>query len=60
VPSGNELAAFYRINPATAAKGINVPADGGLLEKRRGIGVFVAAGARPRHHSPCHGLRSAV
>src|SRR6202050_2579625 len=48
VPSTNELAAFYRINPATAAKGINVLADGGLLEKRRGIGMFVAAGARRR------------
>ena len=48
VPSTNELAAFYRINPATAAKGINVLADDGLLEKRRGIGMFVAAGARRR------------
>ena len=46
VPSSNELAALYRINPATAAKGINVLADEGLLEKRRGIGMFVAAGAR--------------
>jgi len=48
VPSTNELAAFYRINPATAAKGINVLADDGLLDKRRGIGMFVAAGARQR------------
>ena len=48
VPSTNELAAFYRINPATAAKGINVLIDDGLLEKRRGIGMFVAAGARER------------
>jgi DNA-binding transcriptional regulator YhcF (GntR family) len=48
VPSTNELAAFYRINPATAAKGINLLADDGLLEKRRGIGMFVAAGARRR------------
>jgi DNA-binding transcriptional regulator YhcF (GntR family) len=48
VPSANELAAFYRINPATAAKGINLLADDGLLEKRRGIGMFVAAGARQR------------
>jgi DNA-binding transcriptional regulator YhcF (GntR family) len=48
VPSTNELAAFYRINPATAAKGINVLADEGLLEKRRGIGMFVATGARQR------------
>jgi DNA-binding transcriptional regulator YhcF (GntR family) len=48
VPSTNELAAYYRINPATAAKGINLLADEGLLEKRRGIGMFVAAGARRR------------
>jgi DNA-binding transcriptional regulator YhcF (GntR family) len=48
VPSSNELSAFYRINPATAAKGINVLADDGLLEKRRGIGMFVAEGARDR------------
>jgi GntR family transcriptional regulator len=48
VPSTNELAAYYRINPATAAKGINVLADDGLVEKRRGIGMFVVAGARER------------
>jgi GntR family transcriptional regulator len=48
VPSTNELAAYYRINPATAAKGINVLTDSGLVEKRRGIGMFVAVGARDR------------
>jgi GntR family transcriptional regulator len=48
VPSTNELGAFYRINPATAAKGISMLTDDGLLEKRRGIGMFVAAGARAR------------
>jgi GntR family transcriptional regulator len=48
VPSTNELAAFYRINPATAAKGINVLTDNGLVEKRRGVGMFVSAGARAR------------
>jgi GntR family transcriptional regulator len=48
VPSMNELAAFYQINPATAAKGLNLLADEGLLEKRRGIGMFVAPGARRR------------
>jgi GntR family transcriptional regulator len=48
VPSMNELAAFYRINPATAAKGLNLLADDGLLEKHRGIGMFVASGARKR------------
>jgi len=45
-PSTNELAAFYRINPATAAKGINLLVDEAVLEKRRGIGMFVASGAR--------------
>jgi GntR family transcriptional regulator len=48
VPSTNELASFYRINPATAAKGINVLVDKGLLEKRRGVGIFVTVGARKR------------
>jgi DNA-binding transcriptional regulator YhcF (GntR family) len=48
VPSTNELAAYYRINPATAAKGISVLTGDGLLEKRRGIGMFVAVGARAR------------
>ena len=48
VPSTNELAAYYRINPATAAKGISMLIDEGLLEKRRGIGMFVAPGARTR------------
>ena len=45
-PSTNELAAFYRINPATAAKGVNMLVDKGVLYKRRGIGMFVAQGAR--------------
>src|SRR6476659_9472480 len=48
VPSTNEFAAFYRINPATAAKGINILVDDGVLEKRRGIGMFVVVGARQR------------
>lgn len=45
-PSTNELAAFHRINPATAAKGINLLVDRGILVKRRGLGMFVADGAR--------------
>lgn len=45
-PSTNELAGFYRINPATAAKGVNMLVEKGVLHKRRGIGMFVAAGAR--------------
>lgn len=44
-PSTNELAAFYGINPATAAKGINLLVERGILFKQRGIGMFVASGA---------------
>lgn len=45
-PSTNELASFHHINPATAAKGVNLLVDRGILVKRRGLGVFVAEGAR--------------
>ncbi len=45
VPSTNELARQYSINPATAAKGINLLVDEGILYKKRGIGMFVAEGA---------------
>ena len=45
VPSTNELAREYGINPATAAKGINLLVADGVLYKRRGIGMFVASGA---------------
>ncbi|MEO3744395.1 GntR family transcriptional regulator [Plantactinospora sp. B5E13] len=48
VPSTNELAAFHRINPATAGKGVNQLVDDGILYKKRGIGMFVATGARTR------------
>ncbi|MFB2599402.1 GntR family transcriptional regulator [Herbiconiux sp. P17] len=48
VPSTNEFAAFHRINPATAGKGVNLLVDDGVLYKKRGIGMFVAAGARDR------------
>jgi DNA-binding transcriptional regulator YhcF (GntR family) len=48
VPSTNEFAAYLRINPATAGKGVNLLVDSGVLYKKRGIGMFVAAGARAR------------
>ena len=44
-PSTNQLAAMYRINPATAAKGINMLVNEGILYKKRGIGMFVSSGA---------------
>jgi GntR family transcriptional regulator len=46
VPSTNEFAAFYRINPATAGKGVNLLVDEGILYKKRGIGMFVATGSQ--------------
>ena len=46
VPSTNELAKLYAINPSTAAKGINILVDAGILYKKRGIGMFVSAGAK--------------
>ena len=48
VPSTNELARLYAINPATAAKGINLLVDEGILYKKRGIGMFVAEGAKEK------------
>lgn len=46
VPSTNELAKLYAINPATAAKGVNLLVDEEILYKKRGIGMFVATGAK--------------
>jgi len=46
VPSTNEFATFHRINPATAGKGVALLVDEGILYKKRGIGMFVATGAR--------------
>ncbi|MGI6029271.1 MAG: GntR family transcriptional regulator [Candidatus Heteroscillospira sp.] len=45
VPSTNELARGYNINPATAAKGLNLLTSDGILYKRRGLGMFVSPGA---------------
>lgn len=47
-PSTNELAAFHRINPATAAKGLSVLVADQILYKKRGIGMFVSTGAREK------------
>ncbi|GAA1795837.1 GntR family transcriptional regulator [Agromyces lapidis] len=48
IPSINEFAAFLRVNPATALKGVGRLVDDGFVEKRRGIGMFVTLGARER------------
>jgi GntR family transcriptional regulator len=46
VPSATDFAVFHQINPATASKGVNLLVDLGALYKRRGVGMFVATGAR--------------
>jgi len=47
-PSTNQFASFYQINPATAAKGVNLLVDEGILYKKRGLGMYVATGARAK------------
>ena len=46
VPSVRQVAADYSINHLTVAKAYQELVDEGLLEKRRGLGMFVIAGAR--------------
>ncbi|MDG4772784.1 GntR family transcriptional regulator [Solwaraspora sp. WMMD792] len=46
VMSTNQYASYYRINPATAAKGFHQLIDEGVLFKKRGIGMFVSPNAR--------------
>jgi DNA-binding transcriptional regulator YhcF (GntR family) len=46
--STNEYAVARRINPATAAKAFQHLVDEQILEKRRGVGMFVAPGAKER------------
>lgn len=46
IPSTNELASFFGINPITALKGVTMLSDEGLLYKKRGVGMFVNSGAQ--------------
>ena len=46
IPSTKQMAILYKINPATAGKGINMLVDQGILYKKRGIGMFVSTGAK--------------
>lgn len=48
IPSTNQFATLYKINPATARKGFTLLVEDGILYKKRGIGMFVAAGAREK------------
>lgn len=48
VMSTNQYADFYRINPATAAKGFHQLVEEGVLYKRRGLGMFVSPDAHDK------------
>ncbi|WP_129786159.1 GntR family transcriptional regulator [Promicromonospora panici] len=48
VMSTTQFATTFRINPATAAKAFSGLVEEGLLYKRRGLGMFVAPGAREK------------
>lgn len=47
-PSTNELSSFHSVNPTTSAKALTMLAEEGLLEKHRGLGMFVVDGAREK------------
>ncbi len=47
-PSTNQFAKVYQINPATALKGMNMLVEEEILYKKRGLGMFVAEGARKK------------
>ena len=48
IPSTTEIAVKLKINPATANRGVNMLVDEGIIYKRRGVGMYVASGARDK------------
>ena len=48
IPSITEMSVNYKINPATALKGINLLVEDGIVYKKRGVGMFVSTGAVER------------
>lgn len=48
IPSTTEISKYFHINPATVLKGFNVLVAKGLVEKKRGVGMFVSSGAYQR------------
>ena len=45
IPSTTEISVTYKVNPATALKGVNMLVEKGVIYKKRGLGMFVAKGA---------------
>ena len=48
MPSVRNLAAQHLLNPLTVSRALQALTDAGMLENRRGLGLFVVAGARER------------
>lgn len=48
VPSVRQVASDERINPLTVTKAYQLLVDEGLIEKRRGLGMFVTGGAKEK------------
>src|SRR5690606_7075217 len=46
MPSVRQIASEQRINPITVSRALQIMVDEGLVEKRRGLGMFVISGAR--------------
>jgi len=48
IPSTTEVSVKFKINPATANRGVNMLVDDGIIYKKRGVGMFVCSGAREK------------
>ena len=48
IPSTTQLVNFYKINHLTISKGIHLLVEEGILYKKRGVGMFVAKGAKEK------------
>ena len=48
LPSVRQMASDHRINPITVSKALQLLVDDELVEKRRGLGMFVREGAQTR------------
>lgn len=46
VPSTNDIVTYFKVNHITVSKGVTQLVDDGVLYKKRGVGMFVAEGAR--------------
>jgi GntR family transcriptional regulator len=60
MPSVRELSVELKINPMTLSKVYSMLESGGYLERKRGIGLFVASGKRSNINSEKHRIVSSV